>query len=134
MSLKIPIQGCDYVNASWIQPLDQDSTTFIAAQGPTRQSLEHFLQMIVENQVQLVVMLTKLEEQDGDTMVEKCERYWSTLQTTAPLSVGSIRVNTLVEEPLSHLPGVNKRVFQVTKGLCKSVIFKKTLKHFLFVL
>ena len=62
-----PVQGCDYVNASWISNnvFLQSLPTFIAAQGPLVQSLPHFLQMILENKVSVVVMLTEISEK-GD--------------------------------------------------------------------
>jgi protein tyrosine phosphatase len=62
--LQNPIKGVDYINASWIKkekpglPLPR----FIAAQGPLPQTNPHFLQMIIENKVKIVVMLTKLSE------------------------------------------------------------------------
>jgi protein tyrosine phosphatase len=36
--------------------------TFIAAQGPLDHTVQHFLQMILENKVKIIVMLTKLRE------------------------------------------------------------------------
>ena len=64
-----PFQGCDYVNASWISNnvFLQSLPTFIAAQGPLVQSLPHFLQMILENKVSVVVMLTEISEK-GDAL------------------------------------------------------------------
>ena len=60
-----PIKQCDYINASWIKNEDAGSSglpTFIAAQGPFIHTAHHFLQMLVENNVKVVVMLTKLNE------------------------------------------------------------------------
>ncbi len=54
----------DYVNASWITTAG--SRRFIAAQGPLLETVPHFLQMIQENQVPVVVALTKLTEKDTD--------------------------------------------------------------------
>ena len=36
--------------------------TFVAAQGPLKETVPHFLQMILENKIKCVVMLTKLKE------------------------------------------------------------------------
>ena len=36
--------------------------TFIAAQGPMKQTIPYFLQMIMENEIKTIVMLTKLQE------------------------------------------------------------------------
>ena len=60
-----PIQGCDYVNASWVRGINE-SCKFIAAQGPLNHTLQHFLQMILENDVQMVVMLTNLQETSAE--------------------------------------------------------------------
>ena len=67
-----PIDGCDYVNASWVSErnmvLDDalyrksPKLSFIAAQGPMLHTTEHFLQMLEDHKVDLVVMLTKLVE------------------------------------------------------------------------
>jgi protein tyrosine phosphatase len=43
--------------------------TFIAAQGPLPQSIPHFLQMIIENEVKAIVMLTKLKEKGERKLV-----------------------------------------------------------------
>ena len=54
----------DYVNASWI--FNSPDMKIIAAQSPLPRTVPHFLQMIQENNVSLVVTLTKEnEEQDG---------------------------------------------------------------------
>ena len=38
----------------------------IAAQSPLAQTVEHFLQMVQENGVSVIVTLTRGEEQDAD--------------------------------------------------------------------
>ena len=53
--------GCDYINANWIRGFNSPSE-FIATQGPLASTVPHFWQMILENNVQLIVMLTKLSE------------------------------------------------------------------------
>ena len=63
--LKNPIMECTYINASWLKNIDE-KPVFIAAQGPLKQSIPHFLQMIHEQNVGAVVMLTKLEEKNKD--------------------------------------------------------------------
>ena len=40
--------------------------TFLAAQGPTADTCVHHLQLIHEQEVDIVVMLTKLEESQGN--------------------------------------------------------------------
>jgi len=65
--LKNPVSNCDYVNASWIKndKLKDQLPMFIAAQGPLPQTVPHFLQMIVENKVKMIVMMTHLKEIDS---------------------------------------------------------------------
>ena len=57
VELKEPINGgaTDYINASWINGQ-------IAAQGPLPNTVPHFLQMLLEQKIQLLIMLTKTEE------------------------------------------------------------------------
>lgn len=54
----------DYINASWIKNRMVTSTMpkFIATQGPLPHTCPQFLQMVLEQQVQVIVMLTPLEE------------------------------------------------------------------------
>ena len=60
--LKEPINDCDYINASWIR--GYKNITYIATQGPLKHTCPHFWRMVVENNVQLIVMLTKLKERN----------------------------------------------------------------------
>ena len=72
---------CDYINASWITTAkSQDNhkqasiigsasnvtpcsnITFMACQGPLANTCVHHLQMIHEQKIDIVVMLTRLEE------------------------------------------------------------------------
>ena len=64
--LSVPIKSSDYINASWIKndDLADKLPTFIAAQGPLPHTIPHFLQMIVENKVKIIVMLTNLKEKN----------------------------------------------------------------------
>ena len=80
VKLKSPIRDCKYINASKISPpyvrsrlgtLSRSSlarskipstTSFIISQGPLPNTCVHHLQMILEQKIDVVVMLTKLEE------------------------------------------------------------------------
>ena len=53
-----------YINASWIN--NGGALKFIASQGPLPATVPHFLQMIAENKVKIVVALTRLEEEDSN--------------------------------------------------------------------
>ena len=54
----------DYVNASWI--FNTPDVKIIAAQSPLPRTVPHFLQMIQENNVSLVITLTKDNEEQGE--------------------------------------------------------------------
>eukprot|EP01135_Chromosphaera_perkinsii_P000789 Nk52_evm77s151 gene=Nk52_evmTU77s151 len=63
----------DYINASFIDGrLCGGKSTYIATQGPMRETIGDFWRMVWEHNVNLVVMLTRLEEGGG----EKCVQYW----------------------------------------------------------
>lgn len=53
----------DFINASYIEGYNQ-SKRFIAAQGPTKDTTEDFLRMVVEKNVKVIIMLTKIYEGD----------------------------------------------------------------------
>jgi len=59
----------DYINASYVKG---DDVTFIAAQGPLKDTVDDFWRMIWENDIHIVLMLT--EEIENDRV--KCFRYW----------------------------------------------------------
>ncbi|KAH9508789.1 hypothetical protein Btru_050063 [Bulinus truncatus] len=61
----------DYINASYIRGYSGE-VEFIASQGPMATTVDDFLQMLWEQKVEVVVMLTKLVE-DGKF---RCEKYW----------------------------------------------------------
>ncbi|KAI8893069.1 protein-tyrosine phosphatase-like protein [Globomyces pollinis-pini] len=60
----------DYINASWLTSLG-NQTKYIAAQGPLKSSFADFWQMVWEQSVNLIVMLTP-EEEKGRI---KCHHY-----------------------------------------------------------
>ncbi|KAA8917625.1 hypothetical protein TRICI_000226 [Trichomonascus ciferrii] len=56
----------DYINASWVNLLGKD---YIAAQAPLNHTIPHFWDMIRQNNVHVVVMLTEVDH--------GCTKYWS---------------------------------------------------------
>jgi protein tyrosine phosphatase len=61
--LQIPIDEVDYNNASWVNnPEPNSKPKEIACQGPLPHTIIHFLQMLVEQNVEAIVMLTRCEE------------------------------------------------------------------------
>ena len=83
IKLNNPIRECDYINASRIsQPNYRNESrstsakntgsrdvSFIVSQGPLPNTCVHHLQMIFEQNVDVVVMLTKLEEPSDRSMI-----------------------------------------------------------------
>ena len=61
-----------YINANYIKGVDGENNDYIAAQGPTPQSVIPFWRMLWENEVKVIIMVTKLMER---TTI-KCSRYW----------------------------------------------------------
>ena len=59
MTLEQDIDGEDYINASWTC-----NQKVIATQGPLPRTIVHFLQMIVEQKIDAVVMLSKTSEKN----------------------------------------------------------------------
>ena len=55
------IPGSDFINANWIRGY-KSSQDFIATQGPMATTLGHFWQMVIDHNVKVIVMLTKLAE------------------------------------------------------------------------
>ena len=96
IKLKEPVNEVDYINGSYIhQPneiisdftveelnlLDKtlyENIQFIATQGPTPTTLEHHWQATFDNNVDIILMLTKFVEGSKETNNEKikCERYF----------------------------------------------------------
>ena len=79
--LNAHIDDTDYINASWITGRRE-----IATQGPLPNTVIHFLQMICEQNVEAIVMLTKTIEGNRQSSfnfesfsvkgIVKCEQYW----------------------------------------------------------
>ena len=66
----------DYINASFIDSADKKNA-YIATQGPTESTLEDFWEMVYDQHVLSLVMITKLKERG----VDKCIQYWPTKDT-----------------------------------------------------
>ena len=55
-------QASDYINACYINSPFGSDKKIIASQGPLENTVDHFWQMIVENNVTLIVSTCKLQE------------------------------------------------------------------------
>ncbi|XP_078481791.1 uncharacterized protein LOC100178651 isoform X3 [Ciona intestinalis] len=98
---RVVLQGDqDYINASYIDSYGMPKK-FIAAQGPTRDTVVDFWNMIWEQNCQIIVMLTNLFED----ALKKCEKYWPEIgfvdrfgeilvETTEDISYGSYTIRT----------------------------------------
>lgn len=80
-----------YINANYIRSWDGTSTAYIAAQGPKKETIYHFWQMIWQTNARAIIMVTGLEE-DGRT---KCARYWPSVRYNAELQCGDVQLNDI---------------------------------------
>ncbi|XP_032144631.1 tyrosine-protein phosphatase non-receptor type 7 isoform X2 [Sapajus apella] len=63
----------DYINANYIRGYDGKEKVYIATQGPMPNTVSDFWEMVWQEEVSLIVMLTQLREGK-----EKCVHYWPT--------------------------------------------------------
>ena len=68
---KVKLPSNNYINASYIDL--PSKKFFIATQGPLPHTIDHFWEMIWENDVKYIVMLCELKEGGR----EKCAEYWN---------------------------------------------------------
>ena len=59
VELEDSVDRDDYINASWI-----GGALLIAAQAPRQNTVKHFLQMLMEQEIEVVVMLGKVLEKN----------------------------------------------------------------------
>ncbi|KAJ8705295.1 hypothetical protein PYW07_011122 [Mythimna separata] len=88
------ITGSDYINANYVMGY-QERKQFICAQGPTDTTVNDFWRMIWEHGLELIVMLTNLEEYSK----VKCSKYWP--EERASRAFGNITVNHVGEKRYS---------------------------------
>lgn len=65
------LQGSDYINANFVIGF-RERKKFICAQGPMESTVSDFWRMIWEQHLEIIVMLTNLEEYNK----AKCAKYW----------------------------------------------------------
>ncbi|KER20112.1 LOW QUALITY PROTEIN: hypothetical protein T265_15390, partial [Opisthorchis viverrini] len=119
-----------YINASYIYAVNPSKDAqaapklnparvdFIAAQAPLKKTIADFWEMIAENHVSLIVMLTQLVEDN----VPKCARYWpdEVYATTIHMSHGNELAVTLIAEedyPSYTIRKISLVDFDVASGL-----------------
>nr|XP_031294154.1 LOW QUALITY PROTEIN: tyrosine-protein phosphatase non-receptor type 7 [Camelus dromedarius] len=67
----------DYINANYIRGYGGKDRAYIATQGPMPNTVSDFWEMVWQEEVELVIMLTRLREGK-----EKCVHYWPTEEET----------------------------------------------------
>ncbi|CAH0599142.1 unnamed protein product [Chrysodeixis includens] len=88
------ITGSDYINANYVMGY-QERKQFICAQGPTDTTVNDFWRMIWEHGLELIVMLTNLEEYSK----VKCSKYWP--EERSSRAFGNITVHHVGEKRYS---------------------------------
>lgn len=71
LSLANAVLGSDYINANFVLGY-KERKKFICAQGPMDSTVTDFWRMIWEQHLEIIVMLTNLEEYNKS----KCAKYW----------------------------------------------------------
>ncbi|KAK2726620.1 hypothetical protein QYM36_007454, partial [Artemia franciscana] len=85
-----PVLGStDYINANFVTGY-KERKKFICAQGPMESTVQDFWRMIWEQRVEIIVMLTNLEEYNKT----KCFRYWP-----EPETISAANSNTIYSVP-----------------------------------
>ncbi|GLV35403.1 Protein tyrosine phosphatase 52F [Carabus blaptoides fortunei] len=104
----------DYINASYIQGYSGNNE-YIAAQGPTEATCPAFWQMILEQNVRVIVMLTQCVENGKD----KCYKYFPTVVEEYDLN-NDIKIECIEEQLFTVY---NRRTFKVVKNkVAKKII------------
>ncbi|XP_010643388.1 tyrosine-protein phosphatase non-receptor type 7 isoform X3 [Fukomys damarensis] len=105
----------DYINANYIRGYDGQEKVYIATQGPMPNTVSDFWEMVWQEDVCLIIMLTQLRESK-----EKCVHYWPTEEET----YGPFRIRT---QDMKECPEYTVRQLSVQlQEKCRSV------KHILF--
>ncbi|KAF6110968.1 protein tyrosine phosphatase non-receptor type 20 [Phyllostomus discolor] len=88
-STRVPLgENKDYINASYIKITNSGEEYFyIATQGPLPDTTDDFWQMVLENNSNVIVMITR-EIEDGIT---KCHRYWP-ISNKKPLELKNCQI------------------------------------------
>lgn len=85
-------EDSDYINANYIRGYDGKEKVYIATQGPMPNTVADFWEMVWQEDVSLIVMLTQLREGK-----EKCVHYWPTEEEAyGPFQ---IRIQDMKEHP-----------------------------------
>lgn len=88
-STRVPLgKNKNYINASYIRiENDEEEYFYIATQGPLPETIEDFWQMVMENNCNVIAMITR--EIEGGVI--KCQRYWP-ISLKEPLELKHLRI------------------------------------------
>jgi protein tyrosine phosphatase len=109
-----------FINASWIDGVNK-KRAYIATQAPKLNTLDYFWRMIVENDVELIVMVTDYYENGN----KKAEFYFNQY-LNMPYDSG-----TVVTEMMDRVEN-NNFVYSTVSALDKNSNKMSTIKHVLF--
>ncbi|XP_052589892.1 tyrosine-protein phosphatase non-receptor type 20 isoform X5 [Peromyscus californicus insignis] len=122
-STRVPLgKHKDYINASYIRIVNHDEEYFyIATQGPLPETIEDFWQMVMENNCNVIAMITR--EIEGGVI--KCHSYWP-ITLKEPLELKQFRI---LLENCQITQYFIIRIFQIVK---KSTGMSHCVKHLQF--
>ncbi|XP_070471962.1 tyrosine-protein phosphatase non-receptor type 20 isoform X2 [Equus przewalskii] len=122
-STRVPLgKNMDYINASYIRIINSGEEYFyIGTQGPLPDTTDDFWQMVLENNSNVIVMITR-ELEDG---VIKCHRYWP-ISMKKPLELKNCHIFLESYQILQYFV---IRIFQVVR---KSTGARHAIKHLQF--
>ncbi|XP_027627327.1 tyrosine-protein phosphatase non-receptor type 20 isoform X2 [Tupaia chinensis] len=122
-STRVPLgKSKDYINASYIRIVNYEEEYFyIAAQGPLPSTTDDFWQMVLENNSNVIAMITR----DTESGISKCHHYWP-ISLKEPLESKHFRVFL---ENYQILPYFIIRILQVVN---KSTGISHFVKHLQF--
>ncbi|CAO2637939.1 Tyrosine-protein phosphatase non-receptor type 20, partial [Lemmus lemmus] len=122
-STRVPLgKDKDYINASYIRIENHEEEYFyIATQGPLPETIEDFWQMVIENNCNVIAMITR--EIEGGVI--KCQEYWP-ISLKEPLELKHFRI---LLENCQITQYFIIRIFQIVK---KSTGMSHCVKHLQF--
>ncbi|XP_031217540.1 tyrosine-protein phosphatase non-receptor type 20 isoform X2 [Mastomys coucha] len=122
-STRVPLgKNNDYINASYIRIVNHEEEYFyIATQGPLPDTIEDFWQMVMENNCNVIAMITR--EIEGGVI--KCYSYWP-ISLKEPLEFQHFRV---LLESFHITQYFTIRIFQIVR---KSTGKSQFVKHLQF--
>lgn len=115
------IPGSDYINANFVIGY-KERKKFICSQGPMDSTINDFWRMIYENHLEIIIMLTNLEEYNKT----KCAKYWPE-KIADSVQFGDINVFFESEQRYSDYLIRNLKVKDI---LIRCIIFGLKLKFF----